>query len=360
MQTYPFFHVRTALTRCLLLCLIVFALPHTLFAQEGTPEAAPAPLVVASNGLLDTDGTALYSVLVASGQEDLADLTITALMPEGAAFVEAIWTPQSAEFTGESEGIVTWTLSELSADTIVGPFTFRAAFLDEDAEMPLNVAVSASTGDLTATAPLVDHLPFPYTTELMPFAESGSIMVDAEGTEVPQPVGETNIWIYVPEGAVSQSTTLTFTRLPIEGMNLPQDLYWWCTLVRVEIDPAVSFEQPITLALPTRRTLTPGMEAFVSVQEGTEWLPVETQARIHGNGMFVVMEDLALLSGESDLLLAAGVDTSARQVATAARGAMSSQYVEKIAFNNPGYIDKIIFNNPGIMDPDIDFNQPGQ
>lgn len=335
--------------RTMLIFVLLLALPLMVRGQE----AAPEPLIVASNGVLDTDGTALYSVLVASGQDDLSDLTITAPVPEGAAFIEPIWKPESAEFVGESAGIMTWALPELPAETVAGPFTFRVAFADESAEMPLNIPATASTGFLTAIAPLVDHPPFPYTTGLMQFAESASITFDSDGTEVALPIGETNMWIYVPEGAVNQPTTLTFTRLPIEGMNLPEELYWWCTLVRVTIDPVVTFEKHITLALPTRRTLTPGMEAFVTVQEGTEWLPVDTQARIHDNGMFVVMEDLSLLSGESELLLAAGVDSSTRELAQLARNSMTTSFIEETIFNNPGYIDEIILHNPEGTDETI-------
>jgi hypothetical protein len=144
-------------------------------------------------------------------------------------------------------------------------------------------------------------------------------------------------------------------------MNLPEDLYWWCSLVRLSIDPAAEFAQPIMMSLPTRRTLTPGMEAFVSVQEGDNWQPVDTRAHIHSNGMFVVLEDVSLLSGESELLLAAGVPTSARTAATVSIQDGTSNFIDREAdLNNPAaVVIRIDFNNPGFTQTDIEDNRPG-
>lgn len=316
-------------------------------------EPISEPLTIHSSGLLDEDGTALYSVLVASGTDDLTGVTITAQVPEGAAFIEAIWTPEAAEFTGEAAGTVTWTVPELAADTVIGPFTFRAAFADDEAEMPLNVAATAVAGDVTAEVAVRASLPYPYTTQLTPRAESASITVDAAGTEVAQPVGETGGWILVPEGAVDAETTLTVTLLPFEGLP-DDDTTWWCSLVRIEADEDITL--PVTLLLPTRRTLTPGLPVslFAQAEDGM-WTDVTESgvlplaeddplaelgsSFVAGDGNFLVVRRFALLSAGT-LTLAAGVDDGARRIAEVKINESTGSLRQ--FRDETGYIEKII------------------
>src|SRR5690349_6933486 len=98
---------------CVLVCLCL-SLPVIVIAQEATPEVAP--LAVSSIGLMDANGTALYSLLLHSGDDALNDLTISASVPEGGTFVEPFWMPVSAQLVGEANGVITWSLADLDAN----------------------------------------------------------------------------------------------------------------------------------------------------------------------------------------------------------------------------------------------------
>jgi hypothetical protein len=52
--------------------------------------AGSEPLVMRSVGILDDDGSALYSVIVASGTEALGKVSIQASAPENGILVEAV------------------------------------------------------------------------------------------------------------------------------------------------------------------------------------------------------------------------------------------------------------------------------
>jgi hypothetical protein len=243
-----------------------------------TPSHAAEPLVVRSVGLLDTDGTVLYSVILASGPKALGKLIVTGGIPEGTELIEILNAPPDTTAQSQSDGVA-WQVKTLDADTILGPFTYRVRLKDKTATPPLTAGAMVSwtdpeLGSIEATQS---------KGRLEPLADSGSIAIDSRGTLNDKgendvvPVGKTGIVIYVPVGAVSQPTTLTFNRLVIEekdNKNVPADQpdVWWCALVNITSNPAVTFAKPITLALPTRRTITPGMRArlFVRGTDG-EW-----------------------------------------------------------------------------------------
>jgi hypothetical protein len=233
---------------CLLIALIL-VLPNVV------PGRAAEPLLVRSVGLLDTDGTVLYSVILASGPQALGKLIVTGGIPDGTELVEILNAPPDTAAQSQSDG-VSWQVKALDADTILGPFTYRVRLKEKSATPPLTSGAMVSwtdpeLGSIEATQS---------KGTLVPLADSGSIAIDNRGTLNEKgendvvPVGKTGIVIYVPVGAVSQPTTLTFNRLVIDDKNVPTDQtnVWWCALVNITSNPAVTFSKSITLALPTR------------------------------------------------------------------------------------------------------------
>jgi hypothetical protein len=261
-----------------LMCVLVALL---LVIPAATPSYAAEPLLVRSVGLLDTDGTVLYSVVLASGPQSLGKLIVTGGIPDGAELVEILNAPPDTAAQSQPDGVA-WQVKALDADTILGPFTYRVRLKDKTATPPLTAGAMVSwtdpeLGSIEATQS---------KGKLEPLADSGSVAIDSRGTLNEKgendvvPVGKTAIVIFVPVGAVSQPTTLTFNRLVIDekdNKNVPADQpdVWWCALVNITSNPAVTFAKPITLALPTRRTITPGMRArlFVRGTDG-EWQQV--------------------------------------------------------------------------------------
>jgi hypothetical protein len=240
-----------------------------VFAQES------ADAVVGSVGLFDADGSVLYSVLLQSGADDLNSLTISSRVPENASYVDVFWTPESATFAGEENGVVTWLLDSLSADSVIGPFTYRVTFA-EDTVIPFRASarVAWDEGDVSAETD---------DSELPLLSPRGSITVNQAGTDGIVQVGDTGVFMNVPANAYSEAVTFTFERQPIaDDTPLPEvaEGTWWCFLFNVTVEPADSVAaEPILIFYPTRRTLTPDLPVFNFVQiPGGEWQPVELGA----------------------------------------------------------------------------------
>lgn len=321
--------------RRLIILLLLFAsliLPTILYAQD--TNTTSEELMVGSVGLLAEDGSVFYSVLLGNGSANaLSELTITSVLPEGAAFVEAFWTPEDAVFMGEENGIITWTLPEMPADSIVGPFTYRVTFDETDAAIPTNVAATAAWNSGEVVAQLSED-------ELLPYDDSGSITVDAAGADGLIPVGNTGVYLLIPPGAVDQPVTFTFDRQAIsEDSDLPPvpegESIWWCTLFQLSVEPTeIEISQPIYVLFPIQRTLTPGMEVinFIRPTDGS-WTTGETaQVSPNGSHIIVPLTDLASISNIS---FTAGVPTQLRVAATVTN--FSTQ-----------------LKTPGWVDPDID------
>ncbi len=258
----------------LVIALLVPMQPVSVVASE-------VALVAGSTGLIDEDGTVLYSVALASGDAAVENVSIQAQVPTQATFVEALEFPESATLVGQAGTAVTWEVASLEANAILGPFTFRVSFPDGFTEIPKGVTatitwVSPATGIIDAT---------PEEGILKPLAESGQIVVDARGTvneageNVPLPVGETGIELLILPDTVAGTTTFTFRRIPITEDNVPSnvDNTWWCVLFEVAIDPVVELLQPIAFSIPTRRVLTPGLETSIFLSQGDDnWQEVST------------------------------------------------------------------------------------
>jgi hypothetical protein len=308
------------------LILIAMLLMATMSVQA---QLGTDPLSFWSAGQLDqTDNSVFYSFFVASGEDVVSDIVITAEVPEGATFAAEFWKPEGAVFVGEADGIVTWELPSLERETSTGPFTFQVTFENADAEdfAPPSAAsgsVESSVGTLVAETNLEEPL--------IALEESGSVTLTADGSADLMPVGETGIWILVPEGAVTEDVTLTFSRLAITEDNvLPEvaDETWWCGQYSITADKDVTFSEPLTIILPIRRALTPYMEVAVfSMTEGGKWVvqsdgDIETTEGemaagvVTNDGLAVDLSLLDAVFSDTPSIVAVGVKTTVRDTST--------------------------------------------
>jgi hypothetical protein len=285
----------------LIICLGVFLImPLGLHAQ--TAEEV-VPLLVGTVGSTAPDGSILYSVLIASTEEALTDLTISSPLPEGATFVDVFWTPSLATFVGESDGTVTWSLPEMPAQSVIGPFTYRVTFEDV-AQAPAAMAATVTSGGQTFTARREDGI-------LQPLTLTGSVTVGAAGTDGLVAVEGTGVMLDIPAGTFDQDITLTFERLPFDGTVTPpetEDL-WWCTLYSITTEPAVAIDSPITILLPIRRTSLPGLAAALTYQSSDSgWLSLENTeaAFIAGGGNQVEIQGFTFSPVLANQVIAAG------------------------------------------------------
>ncbi len=279
------------------------------------------PLVAYSQGVLQSDGTILYSVLIASGQQPLTNVTVSSTIPAEAVSAAAVIAPANAVLVATPEkNTVQWQVSKLDAATIVGPFTYRVTFPTDFKKPPASTDATVIWTEPSSGSVKADQL----TGSLMPFVESGDIQItslgtiDAQGNAQPVFVGDTGIAVYVPDKAVSDPITLHFTRLPFTDQTTPKSSAetWWCALVKVESDAPVTLTKPILIGLPTRQILTPGMTVQLLTRNtaSEDWQPLET-----AQGMAIsTVGNLAvvMITGKIPTFLAAGVEVKERQISS--------------------------------------------
>lgn len=231
-----------------------------LFAAVGLYGQAA---VIRSVGFYEPSGTVLYSVYVASRAQALEDVTISSALPEGTRFLENVDMPKAASYEGVADDAIVWTIPAIAEDTVSGPFTFRVKLDGTQKEVPASaasaVAFQRPVGDLVEVAASPERL--------AALADSGSVTFDQRGTLTangengPVAVGGTGILFFVPEGAVTGRTTVTFRRLSVEDAKLPSNAAetWWCGLYQVAIEPQVVLSKTVAVVFPTRRPITPGL-----------------------------------------------------------------------------------------------------
>lgn len=304
-------------TAVLALVLLVLAAPAS--ARQADTEG-PA---VTSVGLADADGTVLYGVLLTGGDATLENATVTGTVPDGARLVEVVQTPKGNDATGaiavseEGEVAVSWSVAALPADTILGPFTYRVALADEERASPTAPAELRWDGGTVEAAQ--------QGGELRPLADSGAVTVDADGTDGLVAVGETGVLLHVPPDAVEQSTTLTFTRLPIEDSAelLPErDDLWWCSLWEIAAEPAADFAEPVRLALPNRTALTPGLVAEGFILGLSEAGETTTAGIVTFPGTHVQTHMVDLAEVTDPIVIGQGVGALARDIAATSAGTL--------------------------------------
>jgi hypothetical protein len=263
----PKLMARLTVLFCLGLCVIVAS---GVSQARDHHAAITEPLVTHTVGLFGPDDTVFYSVMLASGPETLEDLTITSTLPAGATFIDVFWTPEAATFVGEADGVVTWALAALAADTIIGPFTYTVSFAEAETPVPFNVPALVRWIGGEAEATLIDET-------LEKLGNTGQVKLGPEGTSSALvAAGDTGAFVLVGAGAVEQPVTLTFNRLEVtDQTDLPKlaEDTWWCSLFEVAVEPAgAKIEQPITVLFPSRRTLTPGLPVVSFFKtEDNEW-----------------------------------------------------------------------------------------
>jgi hypothetical protein len=238
---------------------ILFFAVLTASAQFG-PRA-----VIRTIGQYDSDGSALYSVYIASGPEDVGNLNIAVALPPGARFIESVHKPATAEFEGVQKDAVFWAVPKLEKDSLLGPFVFRARSDGSGTEFPATLF-----GVLAYQQPVLETVTSPPSEgRLTGYADKGSLTIDERGTvdsagnPAPVAVGDTGVVFLIPEGALDQNVTITVSRVPIQSLQLPatDPPTWWCSTFDIRMDPQIPFAKPVKFAVPTRRAVPPGLTA---------------------------------------------------------------------------------------------------
>jgi len=259
--------------------LIVFLTAVTLSAQFGTRA------VIRTTGQYDRDGSALYSVFVAAGNEDLGNLNIAVALPPGARFIEQVHAPLGAVYEGVQKDAIFYAVPDLEKGSLLGPFVFRVRPDGTGQDLP------ASLYSVVAfQRPVQDQVVSPAPEgKLVRLADRGVITldrrgtIDASGAVAPVTVGDTGVVLLVPEGALDQEVRITVTRVPFETLQLPVNdpPLWWCATYDIRMEPQVPFQKPVGISLPTRRPVTPALEV---VAFGAPEAPLKSAARAFGLG----------------------------------------------------------------------------
>lgn len=258
---------------------LFFAAAMAGLAQFG-PRAA-----IRTFGQLERDGSALYSVYVASGPEEIGNLNIAVALPAGSRFLELVHKPAAAEYEGVQKDAVYWAVPKLEGDTLLGPFVFRVR-PDGSGELFPETLFGVLAIQTPGTETFSTQAP---SGRLRANADLGVLTVGpagtrmADGTPGPVAVGETGVFLSIPEGAVDRDVKITVRQIPFASLQLPatDPPTWWCSTFDVRSEPQVTFAKPIQFALPTRRPVTPGLEVS---SIGSETVPVKEGIRGIGFG----------------------------------------------------------------------------
>lgn len=253
--------------------------------------AADTPYAtVRSSGQFDADGTVLYSLYVATAGEKLEEVAIGGTVPLGTRFIESVDVPAGVVFEGARDNVAVWTLKEIPANRLIGPFTFRAR---PDGAAPVIAEPQAAVSYQKPEPGLADYAG--KDTPLVPFEPKGSVIFDQRGTlddagkNAPVQIGRTGVYLFVPEGAVRTQTTVTVERDTIDNDRLPktEDPLWWCGLYRISITPLEQAAKQFGFFFPTRRQITPGLPIEVANNDdGSFSKPSEERAIGFGFNQF--------------------------------------------------------------------------
>lgn len=260
--------------------LLLLLLTITTAAAQFGPRA-----VIRTTGQYDSDGSALYSVYIASGPEDVGNLNIAVALPAGSRFFESVHKPAGVEYEGVQKDAVFWAVSKLEKDSPLGPIVFRAKPDGSGADFPATLY-----GVVTYQQPVIETVTTPPAEGILrAFSDRGSLgigargTVDAAGSPAPVSVGDTGVVLSIPEGAVDQDVTITVSRVPFETLQIPatDPPSWWCATFEIRMNPQVPFAKPIKFAVPTRRAVPPGLTASTF---GADAPPLKDSGRSIGFG----------------------------------------------------------------------------
>lgn len=253
--------------------------------------AADTPFAtVRTTGQYDADGTVLYSVFVATASEKLTSVAVGGTVPLGTRFIESVDVPAGVVFEGVRDNIAVWSLKEIPAEQLIGPFTFRAR---PDGAAPVASEPAAAVSYLAPEEGIAEYAGS--KAELPVLAPSGSVIFDQRGTinskgeNGPVQVGKTGVYLFVPEGAVRTQTTVTIERQTIDNDRLPKQEVptWWCGLYKISVSPQEDAAKPFAFAFPTRHAITPGIPVSVVANTDNSFSKTEsTGNRALGFGGF--------------------------------------------------------------------------
>ncbi|MBI2687880.1 MAG: hypothetical protein HYX27_16350 [Acidobacteria bacterium] len=249
----------------------------TLFGVAAQAQNA----IVRTTGQYEADGTVLYSVYVATGAQKLTTVAVGGTVPPGTRFIENLDTPAGVVFEGVRDNVAVWTLKEIAADTLIGPFSFRAK---PDGAGTVITEPSAAVSFQEPEAGIVEYAG--KDTALAQLESKGSVIFDQRGTldekgnNAPVQIGKTGVLLFVPEGAVRTQTTVTVEREVIDNDRLPktENPLWWCGLYRVSITPQEQAAKQFAFAFPNRRALTPGLPVSVVSNDDGAWTKQASRA----------------------------------------------------------------------------------
>jgi len=208
-------------------------------------------------------------------------------VPLGTRFIESLDVPAGVTFDGVRDNVAVWSLKEIGANTLVGPFTFRAR---PDGAAPVLAEPSAAVSFQAPEAGIVEYAG---TEKVLAVLEStGSHILDQRGTlnekgeNAPVLVGKTGVYLFVPEGAVRSQTTVTVERQTIDNERLPktEEPLWWCGLYKVSLSPAEKPSKEFGFSFPTRRSVTPGLPVTAVSNTDYSWVKAATDNRAIGFG----------------------------------------------------------------------------
>jgi len=242
---------------------------------------------VRSSGQYDTDGTILYSVYVATAERRLEGVAVGGTVPLGTRFVEALDLPSGVVFEGVRDNVAVWSLPEIPADRLIGPFTFRAkpdGAATITAEPPAAVSYRSPEAGIVEYSGTDKPLRAPETKGSHIFDQRGTL--DDQGKNAPVEIGRTGVFLFVPEGAVRTQTTVSVEREEIDPSKLPstENPTWWCGLYRLTISPQEQTAKSFAFAFPVRRPLTPGLPIQVAANDDGRWS--KSEVRASGFGLF--------------------------------------------------------------------------
>jgi hypothetical protein len=246
--------------------------------------------VVRTIGIYDQDGSVLYSAYVATKNAKIGTVAVGSTVPLGARFIEAVDAPAGAVFEGVRDNVAVWSLTEITEDRVVGPFTFR---VKADGAAPLIAEQPAAVSFQTPEAAIVSYNGT--DRPLVRLEDSGSVTfdqrgtIDASGKNGPVPVGRTGILLFIKEGVVRSQSTITFERRRVVNADLPADAEdtWWCAQYQIKLTPQENATDlaGVSFVIPTRRALPAGLRTSVfSHVDGAEWKKLASATPQRGLG----------------------------------------------------------------------------
>lgn len=268
--------------------------------------AGNAPVKV-SFSAVEIGGLVRYSVaLTRPSGATFSDVRVEVTLPPGAAFVEAMETPDRTVFLGRTGDTLAWAAPFLDEGEVVDAFAFRlsqplpgpvAAQVSGEGELyPLDIGI----GDL-----LPDPVPATTTADDIPAGSAGT-----GGDFVP--VGTTGVFVSIETGVVPDGTLLHVTRPgPETNPPSPPGAPWWCAACGIDDLPTGA---TVDVMLPARQAMPAGLLVDLFTEVAGDWVELPEKGFVTDDGQFVRFE-------HPGGLVVAGTDPAYRPTVGVASGA---------------------------------------